>query len=65
LHQPCVCLCFCGEQAVTVLTYLHGVREAEVSIEAIQAGGADVDLIELRTLKPLDLETIGLSLGRT
>lgn len=29
------------------------------------AGGADIDLIELRTLKPPDLETIGMSLRRT
>ncbi|CAM9197583.1 unnamed protein product [Ascophyllum nodosum] len=52
-------------RAVTVLTYLHGVKEAQVSIEAILAGGADIDLIELRTLKPLDLETIAMSLRRT
>ncbi|CAN0070055.1 unnamed protein product [Ectocarpus sp. 6 AP-2014] len=51
--------------AVTVLTYLHGVKEAQDSIDAIVAGGADIDLIELRTLKPLDLETIGMSLRRT
>lgn len=54
-----------GAQAVTVLTYLHGVKEAEVSIDPIISGGADIDLIELRTLKPLDLETIGMSLRRT
>lgn len=35
------------------------------SIDAIVAGGADIDLIELRTLKPLDMETIGMSLRRT
>lgn len=51
--------------AVTVLTYLHGVKEAQNSIEAIQEEGFDIDLIELRTLKPLDMDTIGKSLGRT
>merc|ERR1711990_745120 len=51
--------------AVTVLTYLHGVKEAEVSLEAIQEEGFDIDLIELRSLKPLDMETIGKSLART
>jgi len=51
--------------AVTVLTYLHGVKEGETSIEAIQEEGFDIDLIELRTLKPLDMETIAKSLGRT
>eukprot|EP00563_Minutocellus_polymorphus_P002794 CAMPEP_0181031630 /NCGR_PEP_ID=MMETSP1070-20121207/6331_1 /TAXON_ID=265543 /ORGANISM="Minutocellus polymorphus, Strain NH13" /LENGTH=812 /DNA_ID=CAMNT_0023109013 /DNA_START=57 /DNA_END=2495 /DNA_ORIENTATION=- len=52
-------------QAVTVLTYLHGVKEAQMSIEAIQEEGFDIDLIELRSLKPLDMETIGKSLART
>lgn len=51
--------------AVTVLTYLHGVKESELSIEAIQEEGFDIDLIELRTLKPLDMDTIRKSLGRT
>jgi pyruvate/2-oxoglutarate/acetoin dehydrogenase E1 component len=51
--------------AVTVLTYLHGVKEAQTSIAAIQEEGFDVDLIELRSLKPLDMETISKSLART
>lgn len=51
--------------AVTVLTYLHGVKEAQTSIEAIQEEGFDIDLIELRSLKPLDMETIEKSLART
>jgi TPP-dependent pyruvate/acetoin dehydrogenase alpha subunit/pyruvate/2-oxoglutarate/acetoin dehydrogenase E1 component len=51
--------------AVTVLTYLHGVKEAQASIEAIQEEGFDIDLIELRSLKPLDMETIEKSLART
>lgn len=52
-------------KAVTVLTYLHGVKEAQASIAAIKEEGFDVDLIELRTLKPLDMDTIAKSLGRT
>jgi len=51
--------------AVTVLTYLHGVREAQNVIAEIQAEGFDIDLIELRSLKPLDMETISTSLSRT
>lgn len=51
--------------AVTVLTYLHGVKEAQMSIDAIKEEGFDVDLIELRTLKPLDMDTIQTSLART
>lgn len=52
-------------KAVTVLTYLHGVKESESSIEAIQEEGFDIDLIELRALKPLDMATIQKSLERT
>mmetsp|Transcript_22069 Transcript_22069/g.46006 ORF Transcript_22069/g.46006 Transcript_22069/m.46006 type:complete len:815 (-) Transcript_22069:434-2878(-) len=52
-------------KAVTVLTYLHGVKESTSAIEAIQEEGFDIDLIELRSLKPLDMETISKSLART
>ena len=51
--------------AVTVLTYLHGVKEGQSVIEEIKAEGFDIDLIELRSLKPLDMETIKQSLGKT
>ena len=52
-------------RAVTVLTYLHGVKEAKISIDAIKEEGFDIDLIELRSLKPLDMETIAKSVART
>jgi pyruvate/2-oxoglutarate/acetoin dehydrogenase E1 component len=52
-------------KAVTVLTYLHGVKEAQMAIESIQEEGYDIDLIELRSLKPLDMDTIAFSLSRT
>jgi len=52
-------------KAVTVLTYLHGVKEAQISLQAIQDEGLDIDLIELRSLKPLDKDTIRKSLART
>lgn len=54
-------------KAITVLTYLHGVKEAQLAIDAIKAKDpeADVDLIELRSLKPLDVDTIRTSLQRT
>merc|ERR1712087_374107 len=54
-----------SSKAVTVLTYLHGVREAVNAIAEIQGNGHDIDLIELRSLKPLDLDTIRESLART
>lgn len=54
-------------KAVTVLTYLHGVKESQIALEEIRKADpeADIDLIELRTLKPLDLDTIRTSLART
>jgi len=52
-------------KAVTVLTYLHGVKEAQSSIQNINDEGLDIDLIELRSLKPLDIDTIRESLERT
>jgi len=52
-------------KAVTVLTYLHGVRECQNVIADIQAEGLDIDLIEMRSLKPLDMETIRASLAKT
>merc|ERR1711937_991513 len=36
-------------KAVTVLTYLHGVKEAQSVLEEIQVEGMDIDLIELRS----------------
>jgi TPP-dependent pyruvate/acetoin dehydrogenase alpha subunit/pyruvate/2-oxoglutarate/acetoin dehydrogenase E1 component len=54
-----------SKKAVTVLTYLHGVKECQLVIDEIKAEGFDIDLIELRSLKPLDMETIAFSLKRT
>ena len=51
--------------AVTVLTYLHGVREALNALPEINANGNDIDLIELRSLKPVDMATIRKSLQKT
>mmetsp|Transcript_7199 Transcript_7199/g.15564 ORF Transcript_7199/g.15564 Transcript_7199/m.15564 type:complete len:814 (-) Transcript_7199:151-2592(-) len=51
--------------AVTVLTYLHGVKEAQLVIDEIMEEGFDIDLIELTSLKPLDMDTIRTSLERT
>merc|ERR1719231_1713047 len=54
-----------ARKAVTVLTYLHGVKEANLVLDEIVAEAFDIDLIELRSLKPLDMETIRTSLERT
>ena len=52
-------------KAVTVLTYLHGVKEALNSIKTIKEEGCDIDLVEIRSLKPLDMNTIRESLAHT
>ena len=54
-------------KAVTVLSYLHGIKESQVALERLQKDnkGLDIDLIELLSLKPLDLDTIRTSLQRT
>jgi 2-oxoisovalerate dehydrogenase E1 component len=52
-------------KAVTVLTYLHGVLECQKAVQELQSQGMDVDLIELRSLKPLDMDTIRASVQRT
>lgn len=54
-----------AKKAVTVLTYLHGVKESQMAAKELQAQGYDIDLIELRSLKPLDVDTIRESLKRT
>eukprot|EP00621_Florenciella_sp_RCC1693_P003325 CAMPEP_0182544870 /NCGR_PEP_ID=MMETSP1323-20130603/33755_1 /TAXON_ID=236787 /ORGANISM="Florenciella parvula, Strain RCC1693" /LENGTH=788 /DNA_ID=CAMNT_0024755961 /DNA_START=55 /DNA_END=2421 /DNA_ORIENTATION=- len=52
-------------KAVTVLTYLHGVKESLDAMETINADGNDIELIELTSLKPLDMDTIRASLEKT
>jgi len=64
LHEASAASVKAGK-AVTVLTYLHGVRECQNVIAEIQAEGLDIDLIELRSLKPLDMESIRASLAKT
>jgi pyruvate/2-oxoglutarate/acetoin dehydrogenase E1 component len=54
-----------NRNAVTVLTYLHGVKEAKLVIDELNDIGLDIDLVDLRTLKPLDMEPIRDSLERT
>jgi len=54
-----------NNKAVTVLTYLHGVRESLSILDSLKEEGMDIDLIELRSLKPLDLKTIQTSLEKT
>lgn len=54
-------------KAITILTYLHGVKESLLAIDVLkqQDPSIGIDLIELRSLKPLDMVTIKESLQRT
>lgn len=50
---------------VTVVTYGYGVVLAERAAEVLAAEGVDVEIIDLRTLAPLDTATIAASVRRT
>ena len=65
LHHSAAPAAIDAGKAVTVLTYLHGTKEAEDAIEELKTEGYDVDLIELTCLKPFDSETIKASLSKT
>lgn len=50
---------------LTVLTYGTQVHEALTAAERLAADGLDVEVVDLRTLKPLDIPTILDSVART
>ena len=50
---------------VTVITYGRGVRDALAAAEALAADGISAEVIDLRTLVPLDLPTVLGSVART
>jgi pyruvate dehydrogenase E1 component beta subunit len=50
---------------VTILTYLHGLVLAQAAAENLAADGVECEVIDLRTLQPLDMETILASVRRT
>eukprot|EP00854_Cymbomonas_tetramitiformis_P009243 gene9243-10950_t len=53
-------------RAVTVITYLHGVRTVMSVISEIQKTlNSDVDLLEMLCLKPVDIAAIRTSIQRT
>jgi 2-oxoisovalerate dehydrogenase E1 component len=49
----------------TVITYSRMVHRALAAAEELAEEGIDVEVIDLRTLKPLDLETIAASVRKT
>jgi pyruvate dehydrogenase E1 component beta subunit len=50
---------------VTVVTYGRGVFDALQAAEQLAADGIDVEVLDLRTLVPLDMDTVIESVGRT
>lgn len=52
-------------QDVTVISYSHGVTTATTAVDALAAKGITADLIDLRSIFPLDEETLLASVRRT
>jgi pyruvate dehydrogenase E1 component beta subunit len=50
---------------VTIVSYSIGVGLALEAAEALAADGIDAEVIDLRTLRPLDKETVLASLAKT
>ncbi|GAA2008598.1 alpha-ketoacid dehydrogenase subunit beta [Nakamurella flavida] len=50
---------------VTLATYGYGVVLAEKAAAAVSGEGIDVEVIDLRTLAPLDVDTVAASVRRT
>jgi acetoin:2,6-dichlorophenolindophenol oxidoreductase subunit beta len=50
---------------VTVVTYGRAVFDALQAADRLAADGIDVEVVDLRTLVPLDMETVQESVGRT
>ena len=50
---------------ITVLTYSRMTYQCLEAAEEVAADGIEAEVIDLRTLKPLDMETIGRSLRKT
>jgi pyruvate dehydrogenase E1 component beta subunit len=50
---------------VTIVAYSMGMRYATQATEKLVAAGVDVELIDLRTLRPLDIDTVIESVKKT
>ncbi len=50
---------------VTIVSFSIGMRYATQATEALVAAGVDVELIDLRTLRPLDIDTVIASVKKT
>ena len=50
---------------LTLVTAMRGVHEALAAAEDLSSDGIEVEVIDLRTLRPLDHETVARSLAKT
>jgi pyruvate dehydrogenase E1 component beta subunit len=50
---------------VTIVSYSMGMRYATQATEKLVAAGVDVELIDLRTLRPMDIDTVIESVKKT
>jgi len=50
---------------VTIISYSMGMKYAEDATKKLVAAGVDVELIDLRTLRPLDMPTVIASVKKT
>ncbi len=50
---------------VTIISYSMGMKYATDATEKLVGAGVDVELIDLRTLRPLDMETVLASVKKT
>ena len=50
---------------LTIVSIGKGVPDALAAAEQLAAGGLDIEVVDLRTLRPLDLETVLESVART
>jgi pyruvate dehydrogenase E1 component beta subunit len=50
---------------VTIVSYSHGVITAMVAASQLSEQGIEAEVIDLRTLKPLDIETVARSIRKT
>jgi pyruvate/2-oxoglutarate/acetoin dehydrogenase E1 component len=50
---------------ITLVTAMKGVHDCLEAAEALAADGIDAEVVDLRTLRPLDLETVLASVAKT
>jgi len=50
---------------VTIVSYSHGLKYVHEANEQLKAEGIEVEIIDLRTLRPLDIDTVLKSVAKT